>query len=61
MQVTLDARNEIVWMRFDALRIDALKQLISATFGVPLETQFTFKYKGSCFVVQFIISFFPLN
>jgi len=46
MQVTLDARNEIVWMRFDALRIDALKQLISATFGVPLETQFTFKYKG---------------
>ena len=47
VEVTVDARHEVVWMRFDALRVSELKRLISSTFAVPSDTEFTFKYKGA--------------
>ncbi len=46
IEVTLDARHELLWLRFDALRINDLRSLITNTFAVPSETEFTFKYKG---------------
>jgi hypothetical protein len=47
IEVTLDARHELVWLRFDALRIHDLRTLIANTFAVPTDTAFTFKYKGA--------------
>ena len=46
IEVTCDSRKEVVWLRFDALRIDALQTIISTTFGVPTDTTFVFKYQG---------------
>ena len=47
IRVTVDARTEEVWMRFDALKMDDLRALISSTFAVPKDTPFIFKYKGA--------------
>jgi len=46
IEVTVDARHEVVWLNFDALKISELKNTIASTFGVPADTAFVFKYKG---------------